>query len=207
MRYLYLITLMLLFCVNDGYYESYDRFIANYSRQFKKDNRLRPTDSLFYIAKIKNLYTKTSFDNLSIDKKRENLFSYLSRKRLKIVYPVALGLKSETIYFAQKGDLNHYKESFVVYKGDFSAYQPKYTLKMKALINLINEMHPCHVFIIDNIIDDKDIYWLITNDSVIVARYDESLNKFETFDAQYYLKRIAPDSVFSFSLRVKNDAF
>ena len=195
---------MLSFCASINYYESHDRFVANYSRQFKKDKCLRPTDTLFYIGKIENLTTRTSLDKLSIDEKRECLLSYLSRKRLKIIYPVAFGLQSETIYFSQIGDLNNYRDSFKVRKGDFSAYNPKYTLKTKALISLIKEMHPLYVFTIENIIDVRDIYWLITQDGLIVARYDESLNKYELLEADHYLKEIAPDSVFSFSLRVNN---
>ena len=189
--------------------QEYQRFINKFIRRYEKDASARPTDTLLYVAGVYNLCGKNSkYYKLSIAEQRRQLFDCLLQKRMNLVYPMAVS-KSYSIYYNPVGDMDYgpvRKHKIKLIKERFiEGTSQKYIDECNALMDYVSKHDIDYIFTIFDIIDIVDgaeIYWIISNNTIYVIRYDVTKKVFNKYDVDDYLLNIADDSVFDVGLRL-----
>ena len=199
------ILVLTLLCMGNNIAPSLFMKKVQYQRQ--KDSEILPTDTLFYIPYIMNLTSNRKWDKLSIPERRAQLFKVLSEKKLHFVYYSALDIGSGQIFHNPRGVMDYLekkRQKIVFYPSNLELLDSAYLKKNTQLVNYIRQNKPEMIFTISEIDGiDFEVYWVIKNQELHVLQYGRTDSTISEFDHEPYINEIAPDYVFSSTMRLQ----
>ena len=179
-------------------------FIKAFTNTYNRDWR-RPTDTLVYVVDIKDYVSmsKTSrkWLKISVNEKKRQLFELLEKRTLKIEYIFAIDLVTGDVYEDPRGDLDFFqrkKRKRQLHKQDMSLWNSSVSKKMHSLINYLQLNNTDYIFQISGIFEtnNKDLYWIIRDQDIYAIVISASGNEITEYPAEYYINRVAENSVF-----------
>lgn len=210
------LTIILSSCCSRLYYEesgaAYDTFVMKVLKQYNHDKWKRPTDTLFYIPVVMNLWKDRKYQSLSVDEKRAQLFVLLSRKKPYLSYIRALSPKTGALYTNPRGDLDYWEGKsgpISFYRDNIDSCHSNYIKKMSVLREYILENKPTLLFQIGDVHlevfqngDSANIFWSVKDSRLYALRYEDN-GMLTEYEATYFITNVADDSLFSVELRLR----